>query len=223
MSKPKNRANRLGLRLNQAPGLCPDQSRRSNQSHRSPLLLLLILLWSALLGIGLAQVTSANQLSNQQLVDSAAPRESLTVAQVGQLESPTNPTDTVDTVTESYRQGQQYYLEGCATCHVGLPPAVMPSQTWAGLLPDPQHYGAQITPITEPLLQIAWNYISTYSRPIKEGERVPYRLQQSRFFKALHPKVAFTEPITVNSCLACHPAAAQFNYRRLSAEWEGAS
>jgi mono/diheme cytochrome c family protein len=183
---------------------------------RRSFVMLLVLLWSALLGTGLAQVTRA-QVTRVQVSGAQ-----VSGAQVGQLQPPPNPTGTVDTVTESYRLGQQYYLESCATCHVGLPPAVMPSQTWASILPDSQHYGAQITPITEPLLQIVWNYVSTYSRPVKQDERVPYRLQQSRFFKAIHPKVEFTEPITVNSCIACHPAAAQFDYRSLSAEWEGA-
>jgi hypothetical protein len=159
--------------------------------RRSPLtLFLLLLLWSAMLGWGLAQAASSS--------------------------------GTVDPVAERYQLGQEFYLENCATCHVGLPPAVMPTQTWAALLQDTQHYGVQITPLVQPSLQIVWNYVSTYSRPILQNERTPYRLQQSRYFKALHPKVEFTEPPTVNSCAACHPAAAQFNFRSLTPEWENA-
>ncbi len=173
------------------------------------LLLVLLLLWSSLLGLGWTQISAA-QITPAQ----TSPPNASSI--------PNNPTGTVDPVTDAYRLGQQYYLENCATCHVGLPPAVMPSQTWAALLPDSQHYGAQIKPLTEPLLQIVWNYVSTYSRPILQDERIPFRLQQSRLFKALHPKVEFTEPISVYSCEACHPAARQFNYRDLSPEWQDA-
>lgn len=129
---------------------------------------------------------------------------------------------TVDGVTDRYRLGQQFYLENCATCHVGLPPAVMPTQTWADLLQDEQHYGVQVKPLTEPSLQIVWSYVSTYSRPIIQRERVPYRLSQSRYFKALHPKVEFTDPITPASCIACHTNARQYDYRTLSPEWQDA-
>lgn len=169
---------------------------------RSPLTLLLILLfWSLVLGWGLAQSLSAQPALSQTAA-----------AEIG----------TVDVVPERYQLGQQFYLENCATCHVGLPPAVMASQTWSVLIQDSQHYGAQITPLISPMLEVTWEYLSTFSRPILERERVPYRLTQSRFFRALHPRVEFTEPVTVNSCVACHPAAAQFNYRKLTPEWDNA-
>jgi hypothetical protein len=173
--------------------------------RRSPLFLFLLLLgWSLILGWGLAQSLSA------QPAPDAAPIP------------PVEPNAPVDVVSDRHRLGQQLYLETCATCHVGLPPQVMPSQTWADLLQDTQHYGVQVTPLVAPSLQITWDYVSQYSRPILARERVPYRLTQSRYFKALHPKVEFTEPIGVGSCITCHPAAAQFNYRRLSPEWESA-
>lgn len=180
-NQPKNRANRMG--------------------RRSPLMLfLLLLLWSIILGSGLAQAVTP--------LGGAAEIP------------PENPTGTVDVVTERYRLGQQFYLEHCSTCHIGLPPAVMPTQTWADLLQDSQHYGAQIQPLLEPTLQIVWNYISTYSRPVLANERVPYRLQQSRYFKALHPRVNFAEPVTVTTCASCHPGATQFDFRSLTPEWQ---
>lgn len=165
------------------------------------MLFLLLLLWSVILGWGLAQATLPIEPS---------------------VEVPVNPSGTVDVVTEPYRLGQQFYLENCATCHVGLPPAVMPSQTWADLLQDSQHYGAQIQPILPPTLQIVWSYVSNYSRPVLQEERVPYRLDKSRYFKALHPKVEFSTPVTANSCIACHPGAPQFDYRSLAPEWQNA-
>lgn len=172
--------------------------------RRSPwVLLLLLLLWSGILGWGLAQATSANSLS-------------------AQVNSTPSPTGTVDVVTDRYRVGQQFYLENCATCHVGLPPAVMPSQTWADLLQDTQHYGVEIKPLLEPSLQIVWNYVSTYSRPIIQRERVPYRLSQSRYFKALHPRVEFAEPVSPATCMTCHINAQQYDYRSLAPEWQDA-
>ncbi|MBW4466365.1 MAG: diheme cytochrome c [Pegethrix bostrychoides GSE-TBD4-15B] len=175
-----------------------------SQPKRLSLALLLCCCLS--LGWGFAQVTHAQTPA----------------AQPAPLTVPIDPTGTVDPVTSSYRLGQQFYLEKCATCHVGLPPAVMPSQTWAALLPDPQHYGVTLEPLVSPSLEIAWSYLSTYSRPVLKAERTPYRLVQSRYFKALHPRVEFTDPIGVGSCATCHPAAAQFNYRNLSPDWQNA-
>jgi mono/diheme cytochrome c family protein len=166
------------------------------------MLFLLLLLWSIILGWGLAQAVTPSG----------------GIAEV----PPENPTGTVDVVTERYQLGQQFYLENCSTCHIGLPPAVMPTQTWADLLQDSQHYGAQIQPLLEPTLQVVWNYISTYSRPVLANERVPYRLQQSRYFKALHPRVEFAEPVSPATCASCHPGATQFDFRSLTPEWQNA-
>jgi hypothetical protein len=171
------------------------------------MLLLLLLFWSVILGGGLAQAR--------------LPLSVETIAQAT-IESAPDPNGLVDPVTENHQLGQQLYLENCATCHVGLPPAVMPTESWREILTKPYHYGAQITPLTQPSLQVVWNYISFYSRPLQEGENPPFRLRSSRYFKVLHPKVSFSEPVTVRSCVTCHPAAEQFNYRSLTPEWGNA-
>ena len=47
-----------------------------------------------------------------------------------------NPVDsigTVDVVPAQYQPGQELYLENCSSCHIALPPAVFPSQTWKNL------------------------------------------------------------------------------------------
>jgi Dihaem cytochrome c len=159
--------------------------------RRSPVVLFLLLLfWSVILGFGLA-------------------RADMPGAAIG----------TVDVVPENFQLGQATYLENCASCHVGLPPAVLPSQTWRSLVQEAQHYGTVIPTIQEPLRQVAWNYLSTFSRPVNKDEEVPFRLAKSRYFKALHPRVTFEQPITLNSCATCHPASAQFDFRTLSPEW----
>lgn len=165
--------------------------------RRSPIILFLLLLfWSAILGLGLSQAASP----------------SINSSNLATIE-------TVDPVPANFQLGQEVYLENCASCHVGLPPAVLPSQTWRVLIQEAQHYGTIISTIQEPLRQVAWSYISTYSRPLNRDEEVPFRVEKSRFFKALHPKVNFAAPVTLNSCATCHPASAQFNYRSLSPEW----
>jgi hypothetical protein len=175
---------------------------KSIKRRRSPLgLFLLILFWSVILGLGLAQA----QVSSPGAGSPTAPE--------------TSEVRTTDIVPANLQLGQQVYLETCASCHVGLPPAIMPSQTWRSLIQEPQHYGTVISALQDPLRRVAWNYIATFSRPINQGEEVPFRIRQSRFFKALHPRVEFAEPVTINSCATCHSAAAQFDYRTLTPEW----
>ena len=182
-------------------------SARGRSRRRFPVLLLLLVFWSGVLGWGLSQAAMPQSASAP-----AAPAQTAPATAIG----------TVDPVPEAYKLGQQLYLENCATCHVGLPPAVMPDKTWAEILPDASHYGVQIHPLTALSLQIMWRYVSHYSRSLNPGEQIPYRLPQSRYFKALHPKVEFPQPVGVQSCVTCHPAAAQFNYRLLTPEWENA-
>jgi hypothetical protein len=180
---------RSHLRLVRQP-----QPLRRQRQRRSPLILfLLILLWSVILGVGLAQATE-----------------------------PANP-GTVDPVPERYELGQELYLENCATCHVGVPPAVLPSETWRQLIEDPtEHYSVQLPPIVDPPRLLIWEYVRTFSRPTAPEEPVPYRVDESRFFKALHPKVELPRPTRLGSCISCHPGAADFNYRSLAPEWEDA-
>jgi hypothetical protein len=127
---------------------------------------------------------------------------------------------TVDVVPAQHKLGQELYLENCSTCHIGLPPAVLPTQTWKNLLQDSQHYGAQLKPLIDPPRILVWKYLQTFSRPQREDEETPYRVNNSRYFKALHPGVKLPRPTQISSCVSCHPSASDFNFRRLSPEWE---
>ncbi|KAF3887287.1 MULTISPECIES: cytochrome c [Nostocales] len=128
---------------------------------------------------------------------------------------------TVDVVPPQQRLGQELYLENCSTCHIPLPPAVFPTQTWKNLLEDSQHYGVQIKPLVDPPRILVWRYLSAFSRPqLLEDEQIPYRVGSSRYFRALHPQVKLPKPIQIGSCVTCHPSASDFNFRRLSPEWE---
>jgi hypothetical protein len=128
---------------------------------------------------------------------------------------------TVDPVSARYQLGKELYLENCASCHIALPPEVLPTETWRRLLLEPeQHYGQQLQPMIGPSLLVMWDYLKTYSRPATAEEATPYRISQSRFFKALHPRVDLPQPLKSTSCVSCHPGVPQFNYRSLTPEWE---
>lgn len=136
------------------------------------------------------------------------------------VQGATNTSDvgTVDVVPAQYQLGQQLYLENCSNCHIALPPAVFPTQTWKNLLQDSQHYGVQLKPLVDPPRILVWKYLLTFSRSQQKEEQTPYRLKDSRYFKALHPKVQLPRPVQVGSCVSCHPSATDFNFRSLSPE-----
>ncbi len=169
-------------------------SKRRRPRRSAIGLVTLLLVWSLCLGWGLAQAIEAPQPS----------------AVVG----------TVDVVPDRYKFGQELYLENCATCHIGVPPSVLPAQTWRDLLQDSQHYGVEIKPLIDPPRRLVWNYLQTFSRQVAVDEKVPYRVSESQYFKVLHPKVDLPRKLNLASCATCHPGASQFNFRSLTPEWE---
>ncbi len=161
--------------------------------------LLLMLLWSALLGWGLAQAQPAYSAE-------WVAQDNRTIPASGEM--PAN-----------VELGRDLYLESCATCHLAVPPEVLPTETWAILLSDANHYGVTLSPLVNPERALIWRYIQTFSRPLNPNESTPYRMERSRYFQILHPDVDFNEPIRIGSCASCHPSASEFNFRTLSAAW----
>lgn len=170
--------------------------RRKKLKGKPGGLLIIILVWSLAMGWLLAIATNAQ---------GATPN-----ANVG----------TVDVIPARYELGQQLYLENCATCHLALPPGVLPTQTWKNILQDSEHYGAQLKPLVDPQRLLVWNYLRTFSRSTLKDEELPYRVNNSRYFKALHPRVKLPRPVQVSSCVTCHPGAEKYNFRSLTPEWE---
>ncbi|WP_228054789.1 diheme cytochrome C [Gloeocapsopsis crepidinum] len=176
------------------------RSRAAQHRRRSQFFLLVILLWSILMGWGLAIATNAQP----------SPKQEAATEEIG----------TVDIVPSRFQLGQELYLENCASCHIALPPAVMPTQTWQRLLQDPQHYGVTLPQLVDPPRLLIWNYLRNFSRPLLKEEPIPYRVGESRYLKALHPNVKLPRPVDVSSCVSCHSGATEYNFRRLSPEWE---
>lgn len=150
------------------------------------------------------------------------------MAQVWAVDRPVGPvaemwaSGGVDVVPERYQLGQELYLENCASCHIGVPPAVLPTQTWQALLQDSQHYGLELKKLVDPPRLLVWNYLQLFSRPVNANETVPFRVTQSRYFKVLHPRVPISPELRLVGCISCHPAAAEFEFRQLTPEWETA-
>ncbi|WP_228055880.1 diheme cytochrome c [Lusitaniella coriacea] len=137
--------------------------------------------------------------------------------------SPVSRAKSVDFVPEKFQLAQELYLENCGSCHIAIPPAVFPTQTWQQILENPEeHYSVSLKPIIGPELLIMWDYIKIFSRALNEEEETPFRFLGSRYFKALHPRVDFPESVVHTTCASCHPGAREFNFRRLSPEWEDA-
>ncbi|MGK7889103.1 MAG: diheme cytochrome C [Leptolyngbyaceae cyanobacterium] len=129
---------------------------------------------------------------------------------------------TIDPIPSQYQLGSELYLETCTTCHIGVPPQVLPTQSWSQILNETWHYGVQLPPLVDPPRLLIWQYVQFFSRSVKEEEAIPSRLSASRYFTALHPRVTFESRITLNQCASCHPGADAYNFRQLTAEWDNA-
>lgn len=174
---------------------------RTRRRRQPPLflLLLLIFVWSASGGWVMAKITTATTIAQteERLISN------------------------VDAVPPRHQLGLSIYLEKCATCHIAVPPQVLPTETWQIILQDSQHYGVQLPTLIDPPRQLVWNYLQVSSRlKSTEDDRVPYRIANSRYFKALHPQVQLPQQLTIKSCVTCHPKVEQFDFRSLSPEWQ---
>ena len=129
-----------------------------------------------------------------------------------------------DTVLNRYQIGQQTYLENCATCHIAIPPSILPSQTWKKILENPNsHYGIRLKPIVGITQRFIWDYLSYSSRPLTQTTFVPLLIEQSSYLKVLHPRVNLPNPIGHTTCVTCHPNASRYDYQTLTPIWDNAA
>ena len=120
----------------------------------------------------------------------------------------------VDKARGNFSIGENLYLETCASCHIPIPPAVLPTETWETILENPgNHYGVQIKELVRFNQRIMWQYLQNYSRQLLKNEQKPQYIAQSRYFFALHPQVEFSSPVSNTTCLECHSQARKFEYR----------
>lgn len=174
---------------------------------RSPLLLLLILVfWSVTMGWGLSLLAQSSPVPDRL----ASRPETQLMAQVTPKALPYD--GAIDAVPNNLKLAESVYLENCATCHIGVPPAFLPTETWKSILLDSNHYGITIQPLFNPFRQLVWNYLLNFSRSVFATETVPSRVGQSRFFKALHPGVTLPQTVSLKGCVSCHPGAGQYHF-----------
>ncbi|GCL56942.1 dihem cytochrome c family protein [Microcystis aeruginosa] len=129
-----------------------------------------------------------------------------------------------DIVLNRYQIGQQTYLENCATCHIAIPPSILPSQTWKKILENPNsHYGIRLKPIVGITQRLIWDYLSYSSRPLTETTFVPLLIEQSSYVKVLHPRVNLPTPLGHTTCVTCHPNASRYDYQTLTPIWDNAA
>ena len=172
-----------------------------NRCRQGPaifLLLLLIFLWSTSCIWFMAKISTATTISqiNSELISN------------------------VDVVPQRHRLGLSLYLENCSTCHVAVPPQVIPTESWQIILRDSQHYGVQLPLLMDPPRQLVWNYLQVSSRrKSQKDEIIPYKIARSRYFKALHPGVKLPQKLNIKGCISCHPKVENFDFRTLNSEW----
>ena len=122
-------------------------------------------------------------------------------------------------VNDNYQLAQELYIQNCSSCHIPIPAEVMPTDTWQEILEKPgKHYGTSLPKLSSINARLIWNYLKTSSRPLLARELKPEFVTQSRYFRALHPKVDLPKPVTHQSCILCHPGAKQLDYLSLSSE-----
>ncbi|MGK7926835.1 MAG: cytochrome C [Spirulina sp.] len=177
--------------------------KRNKSTSKSPWVLLgLIFFWSLAIGIGMSVMLGMNSPVYSQSQDQIHPLKS-------DLKS-------VDPVPEGLGFARDIYVERCGECHVPLPTEILPTETWKFLLESlPQHYNVQVRKVISPEVRLIWNYVQLFSRTYGETEEPPFRVADSRYFRALHPKVQFQQLQTANTCTTCHDRASEFNYRSL--------
>lgn len=148
----------------------------------------------------------------------------------------------IDVIPEQLEFAQEAYLGSCASCHVPVPPQLLPTQRWAEILENPEHhFGVNlrrtsrlrdgVPPLSNVAIRLIWDYAQQSSRRYPETEVLPSQVRNSRFFWAIHPKVSAAcgsdeidcpERISLQTCTSCHTAARQFDYRPLKPDWANA-
>ena len=167
-------------------------------------------------GLAMAQAFPQNDLPSLPLLAQADIQNNLTPV------IPANPRS-VDPIPTRYLPGFESYIESCTSCHIALPPEVLPLESWQEILRRPDvHYGVSIPNINRLTQLLIWDYVSTFSRPLPPGTPVPLYAEKSSFFKALHPKVPLPPEVTTNTCITCHPGAPLFDFVTLTPEWQDA-
>ncbi|MBP0022142.1 MAG: cytochrome C [Cyanobacteria bacterium SBLK] len=175
-----------------------DRSQKKSRQKSPWILLGLIVFWSLAIGFGIAVALGTNR-----------PVYSQSPEQMSFLKS-------VDPVPEGVGFARDVYVDRCGECHIALPTEILPTESWRSILQElPQHYNTTTRQIISPEIILMWNYIQLFSRTYGDSDDPPFRIDDSRYFRALHPKVNFQQIQTANTCTTCHDRASEFNFRSL--------
>jgi hypothetical protein len=160
-----------------------------------PIRLLLLICFSLVLSLGWGMAKALNYSNTISTIQVAQEAQEVDAATIGRTK----------------------YIEKCSSCHLPIPAEVLPTDTWQQIIEKPQkHYGTSIPQMDRLSRTLVWTYLSTFSRSLLPNEALPYLVEDSRYFKALHPQVQLPDPTTHQTCLLCHPKGAELDYRTLS-------
>jgi Dihaem cytochrome c len=179
----------------QYPQRYPEGISHGKQQQRRWYSLVMLGLLSCLLGLGLA-------------LGSAPPTTATPAA--------TPAIGTIDPVPPRLQAAQQAYLKRCGSCHVALPPQVLPTETWQVLITDLQHYGTVLPRLAVDQQNLIVKYLQAFTYALNPDETTPFKVGRSRYFRVLHPQIELPKPVTLEGCVSCHPGAKQFDYRSLN-------
>jgi Dihaem cytochrome c len=192
-------------------------NRVCNQRQRHWAGFVILGLLSCLLGLGLGQSWAQGTAQAQPPRPSApSPMAPAPIPSVPSVPAVPSAIGTVDPVPPRLQAAQQAYLKRCGSCHVALPPQVLPTETWQVLITDLQHYGTVLPKLAVDQQNLIVKYLQAFTYALNPDETTPFKVGRSRYFRVLHPQVELPKPVTLEGCVSCHPGAKQFDYRSLS-------
>lgn len=111
------------------------------------------------------------------------------------------------------------YKQECGSCHLSYPPAMLPKDSWEGIMQGLQkHYGADASLNQQEIEQIS-SWLNSHAGTYKRVKEAPSdnRITKSDWFQRKHRKInskEFLAPAIKSpaNCNACHKNAEQGNF-----------
>ncbi len=113
------------------------------------------------------------------------------------------------------------YQSECGSCHVAYPARLLSAASWQALLAGlDKHFGTDAAVDAATMQEIS-AYLERAARAPREGEGVPLRITETRWFVREHDEVAaaiWKSPAvqSKSNCGACHTRAEQSDFSEAS-------